>query len=735
MGWYDEQIEYRKKREKELLSDSFENIARSITGGNISSAFAENADVSDAISQLLKYFRIKEKEIPPKIKTLEDRLDYLLSASGIMYRQVKLPKGWHKDAMGPMIASLKGEGDEESIVTLLPGPLGGYVFIDPKTGRRARVSASYEEKLGDTAYCFYKPFPERQLDLKDLLLYMKGALNGWDLVSFALAAFAITLVGMLMPRLNNVLMGQTIRSGSHPLLFAVMSFMLFATASSLLLTIIRQFLLGRISTKLSISVQAASMIRVLSLPAGFFKKYSSGELSEYLKYMNGLCSTMVDVMLSTGITGVFSLVYLAQIFHYARSLVIPSLLVTVATVVIGMISSMMQMNINRERMTLSAKEKGLSLSLINGIQKIRLSGAENRAFAKWADIYAQEAALTYHQPLFIRLNSVITTAISLCGTILMYYVAVQNRVSVADYYSFNTAYAYISSAFSSMASVALAVASIKPSLDIIMPLLEAEPEQQEGRETVTSISGSIELSHVTFQYTPDGPKILDDLSLNIPARQYVAIVGRTGCGKSTLIRLLLGFEESNKGAIYFDRKDTRHLDMRSVRKLIGTVMQDGRLFGGSIYENITISAPTLTLQEAWDAAEVAGMAEDIRRMPMGMNTMIQDGGGGISGGQRQRLMIARAVAPKPKVLFLDEATSALDNITQKQVAEALDKMRCTRIVIAHRLSTIKNCDRILVLDAGRIVEDGTYDELMEKKGFFAELVERQQVNAAAGGVL
>ena len=273
---------------------------------------------------------------------------------------------------------------------------------------------------------------------------------------------------------------------------------------------------------------------------------------------------------------------------------------------------------------------------------------------------------------------------------------------------------------------ALAVATIKPSLEIIMPLLEAEPEQKEDKETVTSLTGSIEISHLSFRYGPDEPDILKDLNLTIPARQYVAIVGKTGCGKSTLMRLLLGFEKPTKGTVFYDRKDTRHLDMRSVRRLIGTVMQDGTLFGGSIYENITISAPTLTVDEAWEAAKIAGIDEDIQAMPMGMSTVLQEGGGGISGGQRQRIMIARAVAPKPKILLLDEATSALDNITQKQVAEALDRMRCTKIVIAHRLSTIRHCDRILVLDGGKIIEDGTYEQLMARNGFFAELVARQQ---------
>ena len=725
MGWFDQQIEYRKKRERELLADSYDNISKSITGRKVSNAITEGADVNDAIAQLLNYFNIKTKEVPAKIRDLEDRLDYLLSASGIMYRQVILEDDWHKDAMGAMITRLEEDG---SVITILPGTLGGYEYTDPRTGKKVRITGKEEKKIGKEAFCFYRPLPQRQLTLKDLFRYMAGVLNGWDYVSFALAALMITLVGMLMPKLNHILMDQVVGSGSERLLAAVMSFMLFATAGSIVMSIVRQLLLSRINIKLNLNVQAAVMMRVLSLPASFFKEYSSGELNQYLNYMNSLCNQLVETIFSTGITGVFSLVYLTQIFAYARSLVVPSLLITISTVVIGMAASVMQVSINKESMRLNAKEKGMTYALINGVEKIRLSGAENRAFVRWSNLYAQEADLIYNLPAFIKLNKVITAAISLVGTIVMYYIAVRSSVTVADYYAFNAAYAYISSAFSSIASVALTAASIKPSLDSIRPLLEAEPELQENRETVTNITGQIELSHVTFRYTEDGPAILDNLDLNIKARQYVAICGRTGCGKSTLVRLLLGFEKPQKGSIFYDRKDISRLDLHSLRKLIGTVMQDSYLFSGSIFENISISAPTMTIEEAWEVAEISGLADDIRAMPMGMHTVLQEGKGGISGGQRQRLMIARALAQKPKVLIFDEATSALDNITQKQVSDALDKMRCTRIVIAHRLSTIKHCDRILVLDKGKIVEDGTYDELIALDGYFAELVSRQRMD-------
>ncbi len=728
MGWFDEQIEFRKKHERELLSDSFENLAKAVTGRRM--GFAElkkEADVSDAVAALLKYMGVKEKDVPPKISGLQDRLDYLLSSTGILYREVILNPGWHSDAMGPMITSLREEG---TVIAVLPSDMGGYEYRDPRTGARVKVNGGEEKKISAEALCFYRPLPMRELKIKDLLQYMKSCLTLRDVVSFGLAALVITLVGMLTPRLNRVLMGKVIDTNSYRLLYAVMSFMLFASVGSILLTIIREMLLNRIRAKLNINVSAATMMRMLSLPATFFRKYSAGELNQYIGNMTSLCSTIVDSLFSTALTGVFSLVYITQIFAFAPSLVAPSLTVTVLTLIFTLLSALTQMRINKEKMVHYAKERGLVFSLITGIQKIRLSGAENRAFSKWTSLYTKSAELTYNPPAVIRLSAVITTAITMTGTAVMYFVAVSSKVSVADYFAFNSAYGYISSAFSAITGVALSAATIKPIIALIQPLLSAQPETSDSKETVTRLSGSIEISHLTFGYDPESKPLFEDFNLTIPARQYVAIVGRSGCGKSTLVRLLLGFEKPIRGVINYDRKDLQRLDLRSVRRQIGTVMQDGKLFSGSIFDNIVISAPTLKLQDAWDAAEVAGIADDIRDMPMGMNTMLQEGGGTISGGQRQRLMIARAIAPKPRILIFDEATSALDNITQKKVSEALDKMKCTRIVIAHRLSTIRHCDRILVIDGGKIAEDGTYEELIEKNGIFAELVERQRLDQA-----
>ncbi|MBQ7583998.1 MAG: ATP-binding cassette domain-containing protein, partial [Lachnospiraceae bacterium] len=412
---------------------------------------------------------------------------------------------------------------------------------------------------------------------------------------------------------------------------------------------------------------------------------------------------------------------------FAPKLMWPAIVILLVTVVLTVALSFLSVRISRERMEKGTKVSNLSYAIISGLQKIKLSGSEKRAFAKWAGVYSEEASLEYDLPWYLIIAGTIPAAVGIVGTIILYWLAIESHVSAADYFSFNTAFGMVMAAFQAMAGIATVMAQIKAILDLAKPIMEIEPEISEEKEVVSRVSGTIELAHVSFRYDEGMPYVLHDLSLKIRAGQYVAIVGRTGCGKSTLMRLLLGFETPQKGAIYYDGKDIRKLDMKSLRRKLGVVMQNGRLIAGSIYENVAIACPNLTLDEAWTACELAGIAEDIRQMPMGMHTMVAEGNGGISGGQRQRLMIARAIAGRPRILMFDEATSALDNKTQKQVTEALDALKCTRIVIAHRLSTIRHCDRILVLDGGNIIEDGTYEELINAGGYFAELVERQRV--------
>ncbi len=726
MGWIDDQIQQRKEHDDEAFSAAFVGIADAVLGSKVSSAFhTDRQKTKNAIDAILKYYHVKSREVPDNITDTNEQLEYLMRPHGIMRRTVNLERGWYRDAVGAMLGVRKSDG---SIAALIPTGLSGYSYFDNESGKWRKVTRKSQALFEEEAIAFYKSFPLKKLTISSLLKYVINTLSMADYALLTLATLAITLLGLLTPKFNNLLMGTVLESGNVRVLLSLVSFMVSATVATLLMSSVKALLMNRINTKMSIFVQAATMSRVLSLPADFFKKYSAGELSSRAQNINSLCSMLVSTILSTGLTSVFSLVYISQIFVYAPALVVPAILIILATIAFSLLTTLVQMRISKKQMEVAAKDSGMSYALISGVQKLKLSGSEKRAFARWGTLYAESSRLTYHPPAFLMYSGVISLLISLAGTLVMYYAAIQSGVTVADYYAFNAAYGMVSGAFMSLASIALTVANIKPILDMVKPILETVPEVSEGKRVVTRLSGNIELNNVSFRYTETMPLVVDNLSLKIKAGQYVAIVGSTGCGKSTLMRIMLGFETPQKGAVYYDGKDLSALDLKSLRRKMGVVMQNGKLFSGDVYSNIVISAPWLTMDDAWEAAELAGIADDIRAMPMGMHTIISEGSGGISGGQRQRLMIARAIAPKPKVLMFDEATSALDNLTQKKVSESLDGLKCTRIVIAHRLSTIKQCDRIIYLDKGRIVEDGTYDELIAKGGRFAELVERQRLD-------
>ena len=726
MGWFDEQIKDRMRADQEAFEDSFVRAAGIIMGSRLSAAMNDQRQAAtDAIGEILKAYHIRPREVPDSMTDMNETLEYLMRPHGIMRRNVVLEKGWYRDATGPMIGTLKDNGD---VVALIPAGMASYVIVDPKAGKRIKVYRGTENLLDQEAIAFYKPFPSKRIGIPGLLRFIAGNITSADVAMIVAVTLAVTLIGLLTPKLNELLFSDVIASGSMRALTAIAVFIVCVSLSSLLLTTVKELLVSGLTTRISVSVDAAAMMRILSLPADFFKDYGAGELANRERYINPLVENLLQVIFTTGLTSLFSVAYITQIVTYAPALVAPAMFVILATLLISVISAIVQVRISTEQMELASKESGMSYALITGIQKIKLSGAEKRAFARWSKAYSDSARLLYDPPTFLKVNTALTLAITLAGTIAIYYSAAKSGVSVSEYYAFHVAYGMISGAFTTLAGITLTAAQIGPILKMVSPILTTEPEVAEEKQVVERLMGGIELNNVTFAYHENMPNVLDGVSLKISAGQYVAIVGKTGCGKSTLMRILLGFEKPQRGGVFYDGKDIERMDLKSLRRKIGSVMQSGKLFTGDLYSNIVINNPRLTLDEAWEAAEMAGFADDIRSMPMGMFTLVSEGQGGISGGQRQRLLIARAIAPKPRILMFDEATSALDNITQKIVSESLEKLKCTRIVIAHRLSTIRQCDRIIVLDKGHIVEDGSYDELIARNGFFAELVERQRVD-------
>ena len=727
MGWFENQIEERRTGDQQALEDSFARVAGVVLGQRGAERASDARIVTkNAVDEILKAFHYQPVEPPETLQDADAQIDYCLRHYGLMRRPVELTEGWYRDAYGPMLGYLA----EDSLpVALLPDRFHGYYYIEPKTREKVKLSQRTAVRLETEAVCFYRPLPQKKLGIDDLLLYMKRCTSLGDMTWMVCAALAVTLVGLLLPRLTRALTGPVLRSGGESALLGAGICVLCVLIASQLLGAVKGLIVKRLEVKTSLGVQASIMMRLLSLPASFFRGYSPGELKSRAMGVSALCSLLLGIVMSTGLSSIFSLLYLPQIFGFAPSLALPSLVAIVLTVLVSSTATFARARINRKHLEHEAKEAGLRYAILSGVQKIKLAGAEKRVFAKWLDHYAEGAALVYDPPTLLKVSGVFTLAISLLSNIVLYGLAVKNSVAPASWFAFSAAYGALMGAFTALAGTAESAAKIKPILQAAEPILSAVPQTDEGKQIVTTVSGGVELDHVCFRYSSDTPYILKDLSLKIRPGEYVAIVGRTGCGKSTLIRLLLGFETPESGAVFYDGKDLRGLDPASLRKHIGTVMQDAGLFQGDIYSNIVISAPQLTQAEAWEAAEIAGIADDIRSFPMGMHTHVAEGQGGISGGQKQRIMIARAIAPKPKLLIFDEATSALDNKVQQHISKALDGMNCTRIVIAHRLSTIRNCGRILVLDGGKIIEQGTYDELMAQNGFFADLVQRQQLTS------
>lgn len=724
MGFFDDQIRQRNKNDEELFSGAYDTLGRKVLG------VRKKADHTDckytlvtALTDIFAFYGHKCVDIPSHI-TDRKKIDYATNVVGMMKRRISLKGKWYLDSFGPLLAFFKETGDP---VVLFPMGFTGYYYYDRETGKKTIVGGKRIKLLDKHAYCFYNPLPLKKIGLAALIDYMRSCISGYDIGIFVLVTLITAIVSTIAPNLILVLTSTALDENNINLMVGLSLAIVVAALLHKILEAVTKVVTARVKWKITIPVEGAVIQRIFSLPPSFFRQFSAGEITKRANSVSAICEILITDLFSMGLTSFISLIYVVQIFAFTPVLVVPSLVIILITILFAMISALVQMKVSKKQMELEAAEYGLTYAFINGIQKIRLAGAERRIFAQWASRYAEAASLTYNPPLFLKLNKVINTAITLTGTIVIYYLAFKHNVKVSNFYTFNIVYLLVFGSFSQLARVSLALAEIRPVMQLAEPILDTEPEGKENKTIIKRLSGGIEFNRVSFKYSEQEPYILNDFSLKIKPGDYVAIVGKTGCGKSTLIRLLLGFEKAQKGAVYVDGRDITKVDIQSLRRKIGCVLQDGKLFYGSIFDNIAVAADSLTMEEAWEAAEIAGIADDIKSMPMGMNTVISEGVGCISGGQKQRILIARALAPKPRILIFDEATSALDNITQKRISDALDNLKCTRIVVAHRLSTIRNCSRIMVLSGGAIVEDGTYSELMGLKGRFYELVENQQL--------
>jgi NHLM bacteriocin system ABC transporter ATP-binding protein len=443
--------------------------------------------------------------------------------------------------------------------------------------------------------------------------------------------------------------------------------------------------------------------------------------------MGQIRETLSGPVIAGILSGVFSVVNFAMMFVYDRTLALIALGLLLLLTAAFTVSTRLQLVYQRRDSDLAGRLSSTVLELINGVPKLRVAGAETRAFGRWASRFAEQRQVAYSAGQVDNAMAAFNAAYPVLTTLVVFGVfqlALEPKPSIGSLMAFNTAFAAFVAAAISLIQSFVSVIQIIPLYERACPIFQTLPEVDPAQADPGELSGAIEVAHVSFRYKADGPLILDDVSFRCAPGEFIALVGPSGSGKSTLLRLLLGFETPAAGAVLYDGQDLRTLDVRAVRRQIGTVLQSSQVIVGDIFTNIVGASP-LTQADAWEACRLAGLDADVRQMPMGLQTMVSEGGSTLSGGQRQRLLIARAMVRRPRLIFFDEATSALDNRTQEIVSRSLDSLDATRVVIAHRLSTIVNADRIYVLQQGRVVESGTYRELMQRRGLFASLARRQ----------
>lgn len=640
-------------------------------------------------------------------------------------REVTLEEGWHHADGGALLVFTQKQNKP---VVCLPRSRGSYTaYAEGKQlGRvHAEEAAAYSAK----ALMIYEPFPNKPLKAKDLASFALHHLYAGDVAVYFMLTFLGALIGLLVPFLNQIIFDRFIPMGNRPALLQLCSVMLTCAMGNLAFMVVKNLAMLRGTRSMEYALQAAAFDRLFHLPQEFFERFSSADLVGRVMGVSQIFRVVSGTVVTTALGALFSLLYLARMFHYSSKLAWTAVLLLLLTMAVMALLGTLKIRHERTRIQTETDAATMLYQFLGGVQKIRLSGIENQALYEYLRPYTASREADMKTGRVQNGASVFSSASSIVFSMVIYYVMIKNdmEISIGSYIAFSSAFGMFSAAMLQLVNCYLDVNMVIPSYHRVQPVLQETKELVEGAVMPKDIRGNIEVNNLFFSYEKDGPEVLKDISFEIDQGEYVGIVGASGCGKSTLLKCLLGFAEPTNGKIYYDGQDIEMLDKRELRKHFGVVLQDGKLIGGSIAENIAIANPQINRERIKEIIADVGLEQDVRRMPMGLETMLSENTGTISGGQMQRILIGRALANDPAILFFDEATSALDNVTQTLICQNLEKLNITRVVIAHRLSTIEKCDRIFVMRDGEIVESGNYGELISKHGLFYELSLRQTV--------
>lgn len=640
-------------------------------------------------------------------------------------RKILLEEDWFKKDCGAFITHTQ----DGIPVACIPKNASKYYIYDVTQNNSLGqvVTKDIAQTLSPEAYMIYKPLPNKKLTAIDLLKFGCENINRNDIINIIIFSLVSTLIGLLIPYLNQKIFDDYINVGNKDALIQMCTLILVFSLSNLSFTIVKNIALFRSTNTMEYSAQSAIFDRLYNMPTSFYSKFNSVDLAKRAIGIGTIFNVLSNTAVSTILTAICSIMYLIRMCTYSLKLTIAGLLLVLLNMIIVLCIGKIQIKYEKQIIEKNSKISSVMYQIISGISKIRIAGVENRALLQYFEPYSEMKKVNIKKERLDNFAENINTLLATIFNVVFYYIMIKKdlQLSFGIFMGFMSAFGSFSGAMVQVVVAYLNVNHIVPLFERAVPILDTPKEFSEDCIMPSKINGDIELSNVSFKYSQDGPLILNDISLNIKSGEYVAIVGESGCGKSTLLKLLLGFEKPTLGKIYYDSKDIDSFDKRELRKKFGVVLQDSKLIGGSIYDNITITSGNVSMNKVNEVVKAVGLEQDINQMPMKLHTIISDGGGTISGGQKQRILIARAIVNKPNILFFDEATSALDNVNQALVCESLEKLKATRIVIAHRLSTIINCDKIIVMSNGKIVEQGNYKSLMDLKGKFYELAIRQ----------
>ncbi|MFI1960294.1 NHLP bacteriocin export ABC transporter permease/ATPase subunit [Streptomyces althioticus] len=686
---------------------------------------AADADATYAACELVAGAAGITLASPARSGTGADRLDpveQVALASRLRTRVVRLEGRWWRDDVGPLVGHRALSGAPVALLWRR----GGYVAVHPSTGRETPVEKANAEEFEPRAVMFYRPLPERRLSPLRLMRFCMGGTRG-DLTGLVLSGLVTVVLGALVPLATGRVLGEYVPKAQTDLIVQVCLAVILSSVVAAVFMLLQNLTLLRLEGRVEATLQPAVWDRLLRLPTRFFTERSTGELASAAMGISAIRRMLAGVgptvtqSLTVGAVNLALLLW----FSVPMALAAMGMLVVIAGVFLGL--GLWQVRWQRRLVVLTNKLNNQAFQTLRGLPKLRVAAAENYAYAAWASQFARSRELQQKAGRIKNLTAVLGAVyLPLCtlGMFMLLAGPAHGSMTAAEFLTFNTSVTMVLTSVTQLTGSFVSAVAALPLFEQIRPVLDAAPEVRAASTRPGPLTGAIEARRVSFRYSDDGPLVLDDVSFEARPGEFVAVVGPSGCGKSTLLRLLIGFDRPQSGSVLYDGQDLAALDQSAVRRQCGVVLQHAQPFTGSILDVIRGSEP-YTPEEAMAAAEMAGLAEDIRRMPMGLHTIVS-GSGAVSGGQRQRLMIAQALIRRPRILFFDEATSALDNETQRTVIESTKALRATRIVIAHRLSTVLDADRVVVMEAGKVVQQGTPAELLaDTQGRLHELVRRQ----------